>query len=227
MRDGNYRRVQIQSRTQQNSLYELEYSPKGRSSDYYHPRKDYFREEYHQPECQSPECQSPVSSLSTRLTGPHTGLLVGWITVTTCLLSNQTTGTSNIKGPPSDTLTRKNQCTWEGKVVQKATTSTNKGEKELQALLPDKFLPEDMGLLTKGLKGKDLVQGEIGSTTGQIKGEYIHQVHLLQDHIDIKDLTRIVHLAIQELEKVIQLNTSQDTEKVNLSLLIEGDIVVL
>ena len=84
-----------------------------------------------------------------------------------------------------------------------------------------------MGLLTKGLKGKGLVQGEIGSTTGQIKGEYIHQVHLLQDHIDIKDLTRIVHLAIQELEKVIQLNTSQDTEKVNMSLLIEGDIVVL
>ena len=54
VRHEKYRRVQLQSRTQQNSLYELEISPKGRSSDYYHPRTDYFREEYHQPECQSP-----------------------------------------------------------------------------------------------------------------------------------------------------------------------------
>ena len=52
--------------------------------------------------------------------------------------------------------------------------TTSKEEKELQALLPEKFLPEYMGLLTKGLKGKGLVQAEIGITTGQIKGEYIH-----------------------------------------------------
>ena len=163
VRDGNYRRVQIQSRTQQNSLYELEYSPKGRPSDYYHPRTDYFREKYHQPECQSP---SKKFSFHSTDRSPHRSF--------SRMDYSHNRSPVNSNYPPSDALTRKNHCIWEGKVVQKATTSTNKGEKELQELLPDKFLPEDMGLLTKGLKGKGLVQGEIGSTTGQIKGEYIH-----------------------------------------------------
>ena len=62
VRHEKYRRVQLQCRTQQNSLYELEISPKGRSSDYYHPRTDYFREEYHQPECQSPSKKFSLNS---------------------------------------------------------------------------------------------------------------------------------------------------------------------
>ena len=52
VRHKQYRRVQLQSITQQNSLFELEYLPKGRPSDYLHPRTNYFREEY-QLKCQS------------------------------------------------------------------------------------------------------------------------------------------------------------------------------